>query len=164
VREDRDVSGHQSAGPAASDDAPGCQATRESWALVSAYKALLAVTAAQLAPLGLYPGQDRVLLELWVKDGVSQRELGRRLGVEQPTVTKTLQRLERAGLVRRERDPEDNRQVIVHLTVAGRAANEPIRRARREAERQMVKGLSAEDRQRLVELLGRVRDNLLDRR
>jgi DNA-binding MarR family transcriptional regulator len=136
----------------------------ESWALVSAYKALLAVTAAQLAPLRLHPGQDRVLLELWVKDGISQRELGKRLGVEQPTVTKTLQRLERAGLVRRERDVADNRQVLVHLTVAGRAANEPIRQARREAERQMVKGLSVQDRQRLVELLTRVRDNLLDLR
>jgi DNA-binding MarR family transcriptional regulator len=164
VHKDRDVTDHQSAGRAASDDAPGCQAIPESWALVSAYKALLAVTAARLAPLGLHPGQDRVLLELWVKDGISQRELGKRLGVEQPTVTKTLQRLERAGLVRRQRDPEDNRQVIVHLTVAGRAANQPIRQARRETERQMVKGLSAEDRRRLVELLTRVRGNLLELR
>ncbi|HEX2033987.1 MAG TPA: MarR family transcriptional regulator [Chloroflexota bacterium] len=129
-------------------------------ALVGAFKVMHAVSAAQLAPFGLHPGQDRLLAELWVQDGISQTELARRLGVEQPTVTKTLQRLERAGLVRRQRDPEDNRQVIVSLTVAGRAAHDPIQRLRDATERQMAEGFSAAERRQFSELLDRVRRNL----
>jgi DNA-binding MarR family transcriptional regulator len=124
--------------------------------LAIAYKALWARLTAALAPLDLHPGQDRVLLALWPAEQLPQGELGRRLGIEQPTVTKALQRLERAGFVQRERNPSDNRQVMVSLTSAGRDAYAPIRDARLELEREWAGRLSSEDQQQLISLLMRV--------
>jgi DNA-binding MarR family transcriptional regulator len=46
--------------------------------------------AARLQPLGIHPGQDRLLSELWLQDGLSQTELISRLSVEPPTVTGTI--------------------------------------------------------------------------
>ncbi|XXV34779.1 MarR family transcriptional regulator [Sorangium sp. So ce1504] len=58
---------------------------------------------------GLQPGQDVLLRQLCQSDGLSQSALIERLGVEPPTVTKALGRLEKAGLVVRRRDPNDAR-------------------------------------------------------
>jgi MarR family transcriptional regulator, organic hydroperoxide resistance regulator len=129
-------------------------------AVVVAYKAVSASSAAALAPLDLYPGNERAILLLWAEGELPQGEIARRLGVEQPTATKALQRLERAGIVRRERDPNDNRQVIVSLTEAGKAACAPAKRARLALEQQIADGLSERERAQLIRLLERVTDRL----
>jgi DNA-binding MarR family transcriptional regulator len=129
-------------------------------ALVLAYKTLAANSAARLAPLGLHAGQERALFLLWAEGALPQGEIARRLGVEQPTATKALQRLERAGLVRRERDPADNRQVIVSLTEAGQAVCAPARTARRGLEEQAAGALSERERKQLLRLLARVSSRL----
>jgi len=59
-------------------------------------------------------------LVLWETDYLTVRELGRRLFLDSGTLTPVLKRLERAGLVRRARDPQDERQVRVRLTKRGR--------------------------------------------
>jgi len=75
-------------------------------------------------------------------------------------VTKMLQRLERAGLLRRERDPDNHRLWRVYLTERGRGLQRPVRDLRRQVERRLLTGLSDEDRERLVALLARVTANL----
>lgn len=134
----------------------------ETYALVKAFKHMQAVAAARLAPLGLYPGQDRLLAELWAEDGITQTELARRLGVELPTVTKALQRLERGGLVRRERAAHDQRQMLVSLTDAGHGVQAPVEQAWQEIETQMLRGLSPAEREQVGELLMRMARNLSD--
>lgn len=73
----------------------------------------------ELEPLGVVPGQLAQLLALYEEDGLTQTELCRRVQIDQSTMTHTLKRMERDGLVTRSQDPADRRQVIVHL--AGRA-------------------------------------------
>jgi MarR family transcriptional regulator, organic hydroperoxide resistance regulator len=111
----------------------------------------------RFASLPLHVGQDRLLLELYERDGLSQTELIGRLGVEPPTVTGTVQRLERDGLLRREPDPANRRVSRVYLTDAGRALEQPIKDAWIEIERQLIAELSPEERVRLLELLARLR-------
>jgi MarR family transcriptional regulator, organic hydroperoxide resistance regulator len=111
----------------------------------------------RFASLPLHVGQDRLLLELYDRDGLSQTELIGRLGVEPPTVTGTVQRLERDGLLRREPDPANRRVSRVYLTDAGRALEQPIEDAWIEIERQLIAELSPEERVRLLELLARLR-------
>jgi MarR family transcriptional regulator, organic hydroperoxide resistance regulator len=111
----------------------------------------------RFASLPLHVGQDRLLLELYDRDGLSQTELIGRLGVEPPTVTGTVQRLERDGLLRREPDPANRRVSRVYLTDAGRALEQPIKDAWIEIERQLIAELSPEERVRLLELLARLR-------
>ena len=55
-----------------------------------------------LAPFGVAPGQFPALVMLFQKDGLTQAELCRRIGVEQPTMANTLARMERDGLIRRD--------------------------------------------------------------
>ncbi|WP_182084259.1 MarR family transcriptional regulator [Aureimonas sp. ME7] len=67
-----------------------------------------------------YP-QYLVLASLWERDDRLIGELAERLALEPSTITPLVTRLEGAGLVRRERDPTNGRQVIVHLTREGQA-------------------------------------------
>lgn len=82
-------------------------------ALNRAYKPLLDA-------LGVTYPQYLVLLTLWAEDGQSVGGIGERLMLESSTLTPLLKRLEAAGLIRRERNPEDERQVRIRLTPKGR--------------------------------------------
>lgn len=77
-----------------------------------------------LADLGLTYPQYLVMLVLWDCDGVSVKAVGERLSLDSGTLTPLLKRLEAAGLIRRERGREDERQVLLHLTQAGEALRE----------------------------------------
>ena len=60
------------------------------------------------------------MLALWSDpDGQTVGDLGRRLRLDSGTLTPLLKRLEAAGLVHRQRDPSDERRVVVTLTPAG---------------------------------------------
>jgi DNA-binding MarR family transcriptional regulator len=54
------------------------------------------------------------------EDGVSQGEVSHRFEVDPSRITRLAQRLEGEGLLRRKRDPEDNRVVRLHATEEGR--------------------------------------------
>lgn len=82
-------------------------------ALNRAYKPLL-------DRLGVTYPQYLVLLALWREDRRSVGSLGAQLMLESSTLTPLLKRMETAGLIRRERNPEDERQVTVRLTPKGR--------------------------------------------
>ena len=66
-----------------------------------------------------YP-QYLVLVALWQRDGRKVSALGAELQLESNTLTPLLKRMEAAGLIRRARNPEDERSVIVTLTDKGR--------------------------------------------
>jgi DNA-binding MarR family transcriptional regulator len=124
-----------------------------SYALIKLMKAHRGRMATALAPLGLHVGQELLLNQLWRQDGLTQGELIARLGVEPPTVTKTLQRLERAGFVYRAPDPDRPRVGRVHLTDAGKALREPVEEIWRELDEDLQRGLDATERELLSRFL-----------
>lgn len=75
---------------------------------------------AALSEHGVRVGQHFVLQQLWLEDGLTPGELAKRIGVETPTVTRAVQRMEAADLAKREPDAEDARLVCVRLTERGR--------------------------------------------
>lgn len=77
-----------------------------------------------LQPLGLTYLQYLAMLALWERAPQSVGELGGRLGLDSGTLTPLFKRMETAGLVRRARDPADERRVIIALTDQGRALRE----------------------------------------
>jgi MarR family transcriptional regulator, organic hydroperoxide resistance regulator len=101
-----------------------------------------------------------VLLELWKEDGLKGSELADRLGVEPPTVTRMIRRMERCGFVGRRPDPADARSFRVRLTEKGRALEEPVARIWKEAEERTLRGISPEDATILRRLLTQIRKNL----
>jgi DNA-binding MarR family transcriptional regulator len=110
--------------------------------------------------LGLHTGQEWVLFQLWQEEGLTQSQLVNALHVEPPTVTKTLDRLEKAGLVERKQDPEDARVSRVYLTPAGRALELQVRKVWEELEAETVQGLSDVEVALLRRLLDQVDRNL----
>jgi DNA-binding MarR family transcriptional regulator len=131
---------------------------RISLLLMQVAKAHRARMGEGLAGLGLHLGQETVLMQLWEEEGLTQSQLVERLGVEPPTVTKMLQRMERAGFVTRREDVRDARVSRVHLTPRGRKLEASVRAVARRAEEQLVKRLSPEERSELRRLLRTLRD------
>ena len=80
-----------------------------------------------LDALGLTYPQYLVMMTLWERDGQTVSEIGARLMLDSGTLTPLLKRLEVAGLIRRSRNPEDERQVNVSLTAKGAALREKAR-------------------------------------
>jgi len=73
-----------------------------------------------------YP-QYLVMLVLWERDGVPVKDIGERLYLDSGTLTPLLKRLEAAGLIKRARSTEDERQVLIALTSQGQALREKAR-------------------------------------
>jgi MarR family transcriptional regulator, organic hydroperoxide resistance regulator len=113
-----------------------------------------------LLEVGLHVGQEMVLIELWEQDGLRGGELAERQGVEQPTITKMVRRLERCGLVTRSRDSEDARCFRVYLTDEGRALEASVARCSEKIEEKMLRSMSAGERRSFHRLLTTVRANL----
>ena len=113
-----------------------------------------------LAEFGLHVGQDMVLVELWQADGLRGGELACRLGVEPPTVTKMLRRVENFGLVERRPDPADARSFRIYLTREGRALEDPVSRCFARAEEKTLAGLEPSERRDLARLLAKMRAGL----
>ncbi len=77
--------------------------------------------------LGLTYPQYLVMLVLWERDGVPVKDIGERLHLDSGTLTPLLKRLEAAGLIKRTRSTEDERQVLIALTPQGQALREKAR-------------------------------------
>jgi DNA-binding MarR family transcriptional regulator len=113
-----------------------------------------------LAKVGLHVGQEMVLLELWKEDGLRGGELAEKLGVEPPTITRMLRRIEGCGFVERCPDPADARSFRAYLTESGRSLEVPVARCWEEVEEKTFAGLSSREKILLRRLLSCVRENL----
>lgn len=127
------------------------------FALAKVCKAHRGRVGGLLAEVGLHVGQEMVLFELWQADGLRGGELACRLGVEPPTITKMLRRLEDLGLLERRPDPADARSFRVYLTDGGRALEEPVLVRWARAEEGTFGVLEPSERRELGRLLRKVR-------
>jgi|SRR2546430_15022479 DNA-binding MarR family transcriptional regulator len=113
-----------------------------------------------LAEIGLYAGQEMFLWQLWQQDGLTQSQMVERMCVQPPTVSKMLDRLEKAGLVERRPDAENSRLSRVYLTEQGHRSQLAVRDIWKNVEQQITEGLSVEERIVLRRLLLQVHENL----
>jgi DNA-binding MarR family transcriptional regulator len=127
--------------------------------LVRTQGALSAPFAALFRKSGLSEPTYNVLRILrGAGEPIPSREIGRRLVTRVPDVTRLVDRLEAAQLVRRERSTADRRVVHVSLTAKGRRLlgrlDEPVRRLSKES----FAALSAAEIRELIRLLEKSRD------
>jgi DNA-binding MarR family transcriptional regulator len=120
-------------------------------------QAALFVDFARLtADLDLTPGQFSLLVLLAANPGISQSGLSRAFGLDKSTVSPSIDRLEKRGLVERTRTPSDRRFYALRLTEAG---TELLARATERVERQetaMARALSPEEWRAMIDMLQRV--------
>lgn len=111
--------------------------------------------------LGLYRGQPPVLHALWDQDGLTHGELAQRLQITPATITKMIQRMEKAGFLQRKPDADDQRVSRVYLTEAGRAVRADLQAALDRLEVENFAGFSDDEKVVLRRFLLRIRDNLV---
>ncbi|MGW0657708.1 nitroreductase/quinone reductase family protein [Streptodolium elevatio] len=113
-----------------------------------------------LAPLGLHPGQEVLLLALARSGPMIQGRLGEALGIEPPSVTLMTRKLATAGHVRRTPDPSDRRASIVELTDRGKALAAQVDELWFALAEETAAGVPAETAEWLPDLLRALADNV----
>jgi DNA-binding MarR family transcriptional regulator len=126
-------------------------------AVLEAADSLLRGSQKLLRPYGLTAAQFNVLnLIARSEAGMSQRELSDKLVVDRSNVTGLLDRMEKAGWVRREDDPDDRRIYRVSLTVSGRKLWEKVHPLYLDAVAEITAGLSGKQISDSVDLLSQL--------
>ena len=116
----------------------------------------------KIEPHGVTTGMWYFLRALWEEDGLTQRELSRRIGTMEPTTLTALAAMEKAGFISRERDLQDRRKLNVLLTPKGRALQEELLPLAQEVVLQATAGFTPEDLARFLGYLAAVQRNLAD--
>jgi len=108
--------------------------------------------------IGLHKGQGFALIHLWHHEGIPQRELSRAMHISPASVTNMLQRMERGGLITRERDQEDQRVVRVFLTDKAKAMRKEARTVFHQMEAELSSIYTDEEKATLRQLLVKLHD------
>lgn len=131
-------------------------------ALRFAERATRKAIAEELAGTGLHTGQELVLAKLLHHGSLPVARLAKVLDVEVPTATKTTQRMEAAGLVRRVKSTTDARQVGIELTDRGVELAHTVQEIYDRAGRRALAQLTPENRRVLRNLLWTITGTLED--
>lgn len=113
-----------------------------------------------LRDYGLQVGQDIVLLELSLRGSASQSELAQAVEVDDPSVGRSIQRLEAKNLVKRTVDPRDARRRVVELTADGRKLIPKIKRVYVQMATETVDGTSEAGKRRMIKLFNDTAERL----
>ncbi|MFL6164395.1 MAG: MarR family winged helix-turn-helix transcriptional regulator [Jatrophihabitantaceae bacterium] len=135
------------------DEPIGLQLARTAKAVSRAFEGALAEVGGSLASW-------LILLSLKSEQHGAQHQIAAAVGVEGPTLTHHLNRLEREGLVSRTRDPDNRRVQRVRLTEAGDAAFQRMVGAARAFDQRLRAGLNSQQLTAFERVLGQLRENL----
>ena len=114
-----------------------------------------------LQGLGLHPGHELLLMHLWDTGPQRQTDLAAEFDTDSASMTRTVQRLERAGFVRRRPDPVDGRATLVESTPAGMALRGRVERLWARLEADTVGDMPASQERQLLRGLQDLEANLL---
>jgi DNA-binding MarR family transcriptional regulator len=114
-----------------------------------------------LRGIGLYPSQELVMMRLWTAGPQRHCDLVRMLESEAPTMTRTIQRLEKAGLVRTSRSSADRRSIVVEPTKESLAMREKVEAAWTELEARTAGEWDEVKQKQILAALSELETNLL---
>lgn len=113
-----------------------------------------------LRDVGLHPGQELVMMQLWDLGPQRQADLVRLLGSDAATMTRTVKRLENAGFVRRRPSESDRRATIIEPTAASLALRGQVEQVWKELEESVTGDLSAAEQGAAIDVLARIERSL----
>jgi MarR family transcriptional regulator, organic hydroperoxide resistance regulator len=108
----------------------------------------------------MHPGQARCIWTISSNEGITQRDLAGLLHLSPPTVSAMLQKLEKAGVVERHTDADDQRLTRITLTEEGQALGSRLTEFHREFINATVGSMATEDQREFERLLGVLREKL----
>ncbi|MGH3410300.1 MAG: MarR family winged helix-turn-helix transcriptional regulator [Streptosporangiaceae bacterium] len=145
---------------------PGGEPPRTAWVAGSvgprlrlAAKSARLLLERRLSQVGASFGNWTVLATLDGRGPMIQRDLAAALGIEGPTLTRHLDRLEELGLIERRRDGADRRYALVALTPGGQERCHELDAIARDANQQLLAGFSEEETAGLSDMLQRLTAN-----
>ena len=100
----------------------------------------------RLDPYNVKPGYIAILEQLWEKDGVTQKKLHSHMDIEQATLSNTLRRMERDGLIKRTQDTKDRRRTQLFLTQTAQSLESTVQSAIEDLQSVVNVGLTINDR------------------
>jgi DNA-binding MarR family transcriptional regulator len=100
----------------------------------------------RIAPIGIVIGQFPILLELWARDGITQKQLVAKLDIEQATIANTLNRMERDKMIHRTAHPNDARAQQIWLTGKAKAMRQPALNAALDQNTLALSGLNKDEK------------------
>jgi DNA-binding MarR family transcriptional regulator len=127
--------------------------------LSTTFRQVRQLLSRHLEPHRITPPQYGVLMMMLHGPHLSLSELARQAMGDSPTVCRIVDRLERRGFVRRDKDEADRRCLLMQLTDRGRKLGLACQSIADEMEAALLAGLSGQEVQTLHALLGRVLDN-----
>ncbi|MEK6476331.1 MarR family transcriptional regulator [Catalinimonas sp. 4WD22] len=104
--------------------------------------------------------QWSILNRLWEKDGINQLEIAGITLKDNASVTRTLELMEKKGLIVRQIDQDDRRNRRIYLTEAGKALRKPLIHCAESVLKKATVDISAEEISLLNELSRRIIENL----
>jgi DNA-binding MarR family transcriptional regulator len=113
-----------------------------------------------LRRVGLHPTQEVLMMYLWELGPQRQADLIRLLDSDAATMTRTIQRLEHAGFVRRSPDADDKRAYQIEATPAGRALRPEVEQIWNEVEESIVGGVGERERKTILRILEGMEERL----
>lgn len=111
---------------------------------------------------GLYPGQPPLLFALYKEDGLSQKDIAKKLNLKPATITVMIKRLEKSGFIKKVCDENDQRVSRIHLTDQGRNSCEALRAIVNSIDNVCLHDFTLEEINTLRDLLNKVKTNLED--
>jgi DNA-binding MarR family transcriptional regulator len=149
------------AGPHAPAKRPGAAASGPvSNAILRVTRLHIARARQLFRAVGVHPGQELLLMHLWDDGPQRQTDLAATFDTDSASMTRSVQRLERAGFVRRTRDPSDGRATLVSSTPAGTALRTRIEETWAQLERDTTADISASRLRVLLRELADIETNL----
>ena len=114
----------------------------------------------KVKPFGITREQWMILGRLFEEDGISQKDLSEKTLKDQAASTRTLDGMEKRGLIKRQVRPNDRRSFLIYLTDAGQTLRNQIESIAVECLEEAVKGFTKEEVGTLKKLLRRLTSNL----
>lgn len=133
------------------------------WEIAETSHAMRRFYDRRVAELGVTRAQWRVIAILGHNPGMKQVELADRLDVEPISTCRIIDRLEEAGLVERQRDPNDRRAWRLTLTAKAEPVRDRLRELAEEMSIEAFAGIGMKDLEVVRAALARVRENIAGR-
>ncbi|MFA1781645.1 MarR family winged helix-turn-helix transcriptional regulator [Bacillus velezensis] len=109
---------------------------------------------------GISQSRLELLAVLFYVDEISQSDLQKKVNIDGAAVTRHLKQLEAKEMVTRRRKPEDNRIILVRLTDQGRERIEASKKEKERFIKEMLAGVSEEERSMLKNVLSQMQNNI----
>lgn len=131
-------------------------------ALLETSSAHSELSRSEFSKLMLTDGQPKILYILRRQDGYVQKELAEICGIKPSTLTVLLSKMEKINLIKKEKDivSGGKRAFKIYLTDKGKDIANKVENIVEKMEERSFKGFSPDEKKQLLEMLGKISDNL----